>query len=137
MSTGNLRWDDEQADVSTTDVNPFAVLLNESSRWAASVAVPSCRYDLEKPTDKRDHGVAWLVDPISDSWASIVPEDDETFTVRQCGPRRLWAAVENAYQWWQRNGEPAIEEWEWTITPERQSIGLTRQASPARSSDFS
>ncbi|GAA4545876.1 methyltransferase domain-containing protein [Amycolatopsis samaneae] len=127
MSHRKLRWDDEQADRSTTDVNPFVVLLNESSRWAASVAVPMCRYDLEKPTEERDHGVAWLVDPISGSWATVAPEDEDSHTVRQFGPRRLWNETESAYRWWVRKGKPAIESWEWTVSAERQSIQLATE----------
>lgn len=100
------------------------MLLDEASRWAAAVAVPSCRYDLEKKTAQRDHGVAWLTDPVSGSWASVVPGDGGGYIARQCGPRRLWDEVETAYRWWQSQGGPPVEAWMWTITPDRQSITL-------------
>ncbi len=68
-------------------------------------------------------GVAWLADSLSGSWASVTPEG-ERFRVRQAGPRRLWDAAETAYRWWKSRGEPPLSTWEWTITPERQSVIL-------------
>lgn len=119
-----LRWDDPTAERSTTQVSPFTVLLSEAPRWAVAVAVPSCRYNLEKKTAERDHGIAWLADPVSGSWASIVPGDGDLYVARQAGPRRLWDETQTAYRWWQMQGEPALEAWEWTITPDRQSVTL-------------
>lgn len=124
LPSDDLRWNDEFAQQSTTDVSPFGVLLYEDPRWAVAVALPSCRYNLEKRTPERDHGVAWLTDPVSGSWASIVPGDDDTYIARQSGPRSLWDEAETAYRWWKRNGEPPIEAWEWTITRDRQSVTL-------------
>lgn len=80
------------------------------------------RYDVWKASEYRP-GVAWLVDPLSGSWASVVPEG-ERFRVRQVGPRRLWDAAEAAYRWWVERGEPPLSAWEWTITPDRQSVTL-------------
>jgi hypothetical protein len=68
-------------------------------------------------------GVAWLCDALSGSWASIV-RDGDRHIVRQSGPRRLWDAAEAAYRWWQSQGEPPLEAWVWTITPNRQSVTL-------------
>ncbi|MGH3903319.1 MAG: hypothetical protein ACRDTE_03855 [Pseudonocardiaceae bacterium] len=67
--------------------------------------------------------MAWLRDPLSDSWASIVPDGDR-FQVRQAGPRRLWDTAEAAYRWWQARGEPPLSAWTWTATPDRQSVTL-------------
>jgi protein-L-isoaspartate O-methyltransferase len=68
-----LRWDDPTIEPALTDVDPFTALLYEASRWAIAISVPSCRYDLEKRTTERGHGVAWLLDPITGSWASVIP----------------------------------------------------------------
>lgn len=103
-----------------TSVAPWPLLEVPSPRWTVAVAVPSCRYGLEP--GRR----AWLRDPVSGSWATVVPRDDGTHAVRQGGVRRLWDEAEAAYHWWQDNGEPFITDWEWTITPDRQSSSLAK-----------
>ncbi|MGI8308907.1 hypothetical protein [Saccharopolyspora hattusasensis] len=119
---GTMRWDDDSADRSWTDLAPWVPLLADDHRWPIAVALPGCRYDVWKASEYRP-GVAWLVDPSSGSWASVVPEG-ERFRVRQVGPRRLWDAAEAAYRWWVERGEPPLSAWEWTITPDRQSVAL-------------
>lgn len=69
LPRAELAWDAARQE-STTSVSPFPMLLGEASRWAVAVAVPSCRYDVEPRTAERDHGVAWLTDPVSESWGS-------------------------------------------------------------------
>ena len=83
-------------------------------------------YDLEKRTSERGHGVAWLLDPITGSWASVIPTTprSENYLTRQAGPRRLWDEAATAYRWWDQHGKPGIEAWQWTITPDRQRINL-------------
>jgi protein-L-isoaspartate O-methyltransferase len=117
-----LRWDDDTADRTYTDLAPWVPLLADDHRWPLAVALPSCRYEVLKKTPDRP-GVAWLVDPVSDSWASVV-QDGERYLVRQQGPRRLWDAAASAYSWWQTKGSPPIEAWEWTVTRDRQTITL-------------
>jgi protein-L-isoaspartate O-methyltransferase len=117
------QWDDPSADVTFTDLAPWRPLLTENSRWAIAVAVPNCRYDVWEKTAKRC-GVAWLRDPLSQSWASVAQHDDDVFIVRQHGPRRLWDEAEAAVRWWQGKGEPSLEAWVWTITPKQQSVTL-------------
>jgi protein-L-isoaspartate O-methyltransferase len=121
-----LRWDDPDIDPALTDIDPFTALLHEAPRWAIAVSVPSCRYDLEKRTNERRHGVAWLLDPITGSWASVTPTTprSDRYQTRQTGPRRLWDEAAAAYRWWEQHGEPGIEDWQWTITPHRQQISL-------------
>ncbi|MDQ3404490.1 MAG: methyltransferase domain-containing protein [Actinomycetota bacterium] len=119
-----LRWDDPTADMTHTDLAPWIPLLADDHRWPIAVALAGCRYDVWERTDERPHGVAWLRDPLSESWASVVPGEDERYLVRQFGPRRLWNEAETAYRWWRRRGEPPLSAWKWVITPERQSITL-------------
>lgn len=99
-------------------IAPGPLLEVPSPRWALAVAVPSCRYDVEP--GRR----AWLRDPVSGSWATVVPADSGTYLVRQAGVRRLWDEAEAAYRWWRDHGKPFITEWRWTITPDRQTIEL-------------
>ncbi|MGH3936730.1 MAG: methyltransferase domain-containing protein [Pseudonocardiaceae bacterium] len=126
-SWSGLRWDDPALEATRTDIDPFTALLHEAPRWAIAVSVPSCRYDLEKRTSQRGHGVAWLLDPITGSWASVVPTTPRSdhYLCRQSGPRRLWDEAATAYRWWDQQGQPSLEAWQWTITPHRQHINLT------------
>ncbi|HWE90688.1 MAG TPA: methyltransferase domain-containing protein [Pseudonocardiaceae bacterium] len=120
-----LRWDDPAADVSYTEIEPWTTLLRDASQWAIAVAVPQCRHAVWKRTEQRRHGVAWLIDPLSRSWASVVPGDRKgQFVVRQSGPRRLWDETETAYRWWQANGEPPVEAWQFVIGADRQYVRL-------------
>jgi Protein-L-isoaspartate(D-aspartate) O-methyltransferase (PCMT) len=126
-----LGWDDPAADLTHSELQPWTVLLTEASQWAIAVAVPQCQYDVWKRTPERPHGVAWLVDTCSDSWASVVPGDAEgRYDVRQHGPRRLWHEVEAAHRWWRHSGEPTLEDWEFVVTPDRLAV---RPTHPARS----
>lgn len=59
-------------------------------------------------------------DQLSPDWVpplAAVPR--EMFT-----PARMWNEAEAAYQWWQARGAPAVEAWEFAITPDRQSVQL-------------
>jgi protein-L-isoaspartate(D-aspartate) O-methyltransferase len=125
MDWDGLRWDDPAADLSETKIEPWSALLRESSRWAIGIAVPSCRYFVEKATSVRPHGVAWLADPLSRSWASVVPGAEKgRYDVRQTGPRRLWDEVATAYRWWIGSGSPTIDRWRFTIGPATQTVTL-------------
>jgi hypothetical protein len=120
----DVRWEDSDTS-HFSDVDLWALLDDPAARWAVAVAVPSCRYDVEDPTRQRPYPVASLGDPLSGSWAVIVPQKGR-YLVRQAGPRRLWAEAEAAYHWWQGHGGPPISAWEWTITADRQTVQLPR-----------
>ncbi|QWF81755.1 methyltransferase domain-containing protein [Amycolatopsis sp. CA-230715] len=112
-------WEDESADRKTTKTKPWLMLSDFVSRWALAVALPSCRYDMEEGR------LAWLADPLTGSWATIVPSSEEgQFLVRQKGIRRLWDEAETAYRWWIGAGQPTGLNWLWTITPDRQTIEI-------------
>lgn len=111
-------WTDDTADQETTRIRPWLMFSDIVSRWALAVALPSCRYDMT------ENQYVWLRDPVSGSWASVVPAGDGRFLVRQKGARRLWTEAEAAYRWWIGQGKPAGPDWVWTITPQRQTIQL-------------
>ena len=117
-----LRWDDESADRSHTDLAPWVPLLADDHRWPVAVALPGCRSQVWPATGQRP-GVAWLVDPGSGSWASVVA-DGSRYAVRQSGPRRLWDLAESAYREWQARGAPPMSAWEWVVTPQQQTVRL-------------
>ncbi|HEY2724247.1 MAG TPA: hypothetical protein VGI84_06140, partial [Pseudonocardiaceae bacterium] len=70
----------------------------------------------------------WLFDYVSRSWAMFThatPDiTDDTFSVRQYGPRRLFDEVEAAYAWWLDQGSPDADRWRFTVTPDGQRIEL-------------
>lgn len=69
--------------------------------------------------------LAWLGDPLSGSWASVIPGDTkDRYEVRQRGPRRLWQEVEAAYRWWLDQGKPTLDQWRFTVSPDRQTADL-------------
>lgn len=121
----DLRWDDQDADLTHSDLEPWSALLADGPQWAIAVALPQCRFDVWKRSPDRDHGVAWLVDPITGSWASVVPGASRaTYDVRQVGPRRLWDEAEAAHRWWRAAGQPTVEAWEFVVTRGRQWVRL-------------
>lgn len=109
-------WRDPSADQTTTTIKPWLMFSDIVSRWALAVALPSCRYDMQA------HEYVWLRDPLSGSWASVMPCDTGGFLVRQKGIRRLWDEAEAAYRWWIGQGKPTGLDWEWTITPQQQTV---------------
>lgn len=111
-------WQDDTADHTTTTIKPWLTFSDIVSRWALAVALPSCRYNM------KEHEFVWLHDPVSGSWASVVPDGNGRFLVRQKGIRRLWDHAESAYRWWINQGKPVGPDWIWTITPEHQTIQL-------------
>ncbi|GAA3430984.1 hypothetical protein GCM10018954_005850 [Kutzneria kofuensis] len=54
----------------------------------------------------------------------IAPTTHSTYGVRQFGPRRLWDEAEAAYRWWESVNKPGIEDWEWVVAPDRQSVSV-------------
>ncbi|MGH3912563.1 MAG: methyltransferase domain-containing protein [Pseudonocardiaceae bacterium] len=114
----NFDWHDDTADQKITRIRPWLMFSDFISRWALAVALPSCRYDMA------DNEFVWLRDPVSGSWASVVPIDNGNLLVRQKGIRRLWDEAEAAYRWWIGEGRPVGPDWVWTITPQRQTIQL-------------
>jgi protein-L-isoaspartate(D-aspartate) O-methyltransferase len=114
-------WNDRAADFATTHIDASRVLSDPASRWALAVALPSCRYDIEDLPDGKPGDLVWLRDPLTGSWASIVPSS-RGFVVHQFGPRQLWTEAETAYRWWLAKGKPPVSAWTWTITPDRQTV---------------
>jgi protein-L-isoaspartate O-methyltransferase len=114
-------WLDPTADQQTSTIQPWLMFTDIVSRWALAVALPSCRYDM------RAHEYLWLRDPLSGSWASVVPADSGSFLVRQKGIRRLWDEAEAAYRWWIGQGKPTGPNWEWTIAPQQQTVCLPEE----------
>lgn len=103
-------------------------VLRRRSALAISLRVAQCKNLYSPYEEDRGEGIVWFLDPWSRSWASLhhtTPDtSDERYTIRQCGPRRLWVEVEAAYRWWREVGSPATDRWLFTVTPDGQHIEL-------------
>ncbi|MFD9894223.1 hypothetical protein ACFWY9_33155 [Amycolatopsis sp. NPDC059027] len=111
------------AEVSTTDcrgrdldrmLNPGKGLFAIGARLAAANLVTE--WGAYGPL----HHNFELDDPDTRSWARLDANlnDPAPFTVHQFGPRRLWDEVVAAYDWWYENGEPGLDRFGLTVTPE-------------------
>ncbi|QWF80709.1 hypothetical protein [Amycolatopsis sp. CA-230715] len=75
-----------------------------------------------------ENHVVELGDRTTGSYASL----EADWTVRQCGPRRLWDEVEAAYGWWHEHGEPGADRFGVTITAGTQTVWLDEPGSVVR-----
>ncbi|WP_424889765.1 ATP-grasp peptide maturase system methyltransferase [Streptomyces sp. XH2] len=98
------------------------VLSDWTPQFVAQLAVPGAQY-LGMATDDGpmlDH----LVDLSGKSFATLVPDGQDGYLVRQGGPLRLWDAVEEAIGTWRKAGEPPQDEFGLTVTPRHQRVWL-------------
>lgn len=126
LPSGDARSRDEPPRLTHTTLNPGLVLESADCRWALALAMPGCRYIAVPLLAAPQVRVVSLTDPLTGSWASVSPAGGR-FAVRHTGPRRLWDEAESAYGWWKRRGEPALADWEWTVSRDRQSVRLPPQ----------
>lgn len=71
-----------------------------------------------------------VVDLAARSFATLVPDGEGGFLVRQGGPLRLWDAVEKAISAWRNAGAPPQTEFGLTVTPNRQRVWLGSPEGP-------
>ncbi|MCX5381139.1 ATP-grasp peptide maturase system methyltransferase [Streptomyces sp. NBC_00091] len=110
--------DVDQGDLRTAALG--ADVLNDwDTRFVAQLAAPRAqRISLDR------HGCTEqvLVDVEAGSWAALTEADDGRWTVRQGGPDRIWDHIEEYVTRWRSDGAPALDRFEITITPDRQTI---------------
>ncbi|MGW9211327.1 ATP-grasp peptide maturase system methyltransferase [Embleya sp. NPDC055664] len=61
---------------------------------------------------------------VDGSHATLLPQDDGSWRVREGGPRRLWSLAERAVTAWRAQGSPPIDAFRLSIAPDRQTIHL-------------
>ncbi|MGK4580756.1 methyltransferase domain-containing protein [Kitasatospora sp. HPMI-4] len=111
--------DDHWADVSET-VLPRRSVVRGDAAFAVGHRIGDIWHAWQDtPVD----GVAdrlWISSTDRASWAAVDHDgsDDDRFTVRQYGPRRLWDEIEAAYRWWLDHDRPGPERFGLTVTPE-------------------
>lgn len=64
----------------------------------------------------------YLIDVETEAVAAFTPQPDGPYIVRQAGPVALWDAVEEAITAWQRAGEPDIDQFRISVTPDAQTV---------------
>ncbi|WP_406290556.1 methyltransferase domain-containing protein [Embleya sp. NBC_00896] len=90
------------------DITPLHTDVN--LLWALRMALPDVVYT----TDTDEDGVnAWIHDGAS-SWAVVTTEPDGSARTEQGGPRRLFDAVETAWEAWTAHGQ--VSRWDHGIT---------------------
>ena len=110
----------DAAVVSSTDVHPWRVAGEVNAATAIGLRVPGCEsfYHAEDSAT----GTLYLVDQRDRSWATLHLTPEPPYEIRQSGHRKLWDEVKAAYRWWIDAGEPAVDTWKFTITPNSQRI---------------
>ena len=118
-------YDEADARVTYTDLNPMTVIGDHDAATAIGIRVPRCKHLHSPASDDSGEFTLWLLDQTSRSWASVdYSPGGRAYEVNQIGPRSLWNEVENAYHWWGRLGRPSAGQWIFTITPRGQTIAL-------------
>lgn len=87
------------------------------------LAVPQCTLAAGRQEDGTV--TAWLYGLSDRSWAAVGWRPGEPKgEVYQCGPRRLWDAVEAAWRWWDAHGRPEVSRFGLTVTAGHQQVWL-------------
>lgn len=102
-----------------------ACLDDWTARFIAQLAAPTAQWG-----GKSAGGgpmIDYYVDSQTGSIASVTPQEDGSYLVRETGPAAVWATIENAITAWQEAGSPGIEHFRISITPEDQTVYLPGQ----------
>ncbi|MEU0809224.1 ATP-grasp peptide maturase system methyltransferase [Streptomyces sp. NPDC005970] len=105
------------------------VLSEWTPQFIAQLAAPGAQY-LGVSSDggpMLDH----VIDVSGRSFATLLPDGEGGFRVRQGGPARLWDAVEDAIETWQRAGSSPQTAFGLTVTPDRQLVWLGEPDGPS------
>ncbi|WP_311546033.1 methyltransferase domain-containing protein [Streptomonospora wellingtoniae] len=98
---------DEEARANT---DPRETVLDEDAGPALALMVPGWRVGMRHPAPGAEHYV-WVSATGSASWARLHGDG----RVEQGGPRRLWAELVEARQWWVEHGCPGVTDFGVTV----------------------
>lgn len=121
--------DDHEAEVSET-VLPRRSVVHAEAAFAIGHRIGDIWHAWQ---DNPAEGVAdrlWIASADRSSWAAVDHDggDEDVFTVRQYGLRRLWDEIEAAHQWWIANGRPGPDRFGLTVTSEGHQAWLDTPA---------
>ncbi|MFJ8745864.1 ATP-grasp peptide maturase system methyltransferase [Embleya sp. NPDC127516] len=103
-----------------TDLGP-AILRDWAGRFVVQGALPTAQHVTMQV------GNGPFLDHLLDadgSHATLLPQQDGSWNVREGGPRRLWNLAEQAVTCWRAQGAPPVDAFRMSITPDRQTIHL-------------
>lgn len=108
---------------SITATHPSGPLDVDHAQYAIGMLVPDCYQWLEHGSDGY---VVRLEDAHSKSWATVTVTADmeDSYPVRQGGPRLLWDEIEAAYEWWKQIGRPEFTRFGVTVDQDGQRVWL-------------
>ncbi|MEV5967299.1 ATP-grasp peptide maturase system methyltransferase [Kribbella sp. NPDC051952] len=110
----------EAASSRSTSLGPEVLTTYGPAQLVAQLAVPEAQHITFGPGgDLPEH---LLVQP-DESYAALRGAAG-TWTVEQGGPRQLWDEVERAVAEWRAAGEPGIENFRVTVTPQEQRVDI-------------
>ncbi len=105
-----------------TEIHPAALLDDLAFGFIAQLHLPGVRWTRSWPDETGDWSLRlWAA---AGSWAFLphMLSPARRWTVREHGPTRLWAQVEQAWQWWQAAGRPRWDRFGISITPDGQRV---------------
>ncbi|WP_156994228.1 rRNA adenine N-6-methyltransferase family protein [Pseudonocardia acaciae] len=108
--------------IGTTELHPYRWAQNRDAAVAIGQRVNGVSKSYREATPTT--GTVWLLDVVTDSWASVDITEEPPYPVNQSGQRRLFDEVADAYRWWQQAGEPAVTDWTVTVGPHGQRMTL-------------
>jgi hypothetical protein len=79
-----------------------------------------------------DGHTQWLHSLSDDSWTAAVRRErtGPDIVVRRVGHRRLWEEYVATHAWWTAQGEPGVDRFGLTVTPEGQQVWLDDPGRP-------
>ncbi|MGP3969913.1 hypothetical protein [Streptomyces sp. 6N223] len=79
-----------------------------------------------------DGHTQWLYSLSDDSWTAAVRRErtGPDIVVRRVGHRRLWDEYMAAHAWWRAHGEPGVDRFGLTVTPEGEQVWLDHPGQP-------
>lgn len=124
----NSANDREKSKTSMTESELMGEDRFSSQSFAIGLRVRNCVHVV---AEERDGALpVWFYGLTDRSWACVVFRGNDTASVWQSGPRRLWEEIEAAYRWWEGRGKPGHERFGLTVTAEGQAAWLDAPADP-------
>jgi protein-L-isoaspartate(D-aspartate) O-methyltransferase len=98
-------------------------------RFLAGLRMRRASYALQEHDDGHTQ---WLYSLSDDSWTAAVRREStgSDIVVRRVGHRRLWEEYVATHAWWTAQGEPGVERFGLTVTPEGQQVWLDDPGRP-------
>ncbi|WP_369171009.1 methyltransferase domain-containing protein [Streptomyces sp. R28] len=118
--------DREKSETSITESELMGEGRFSPQSFAIGLRVRNCVHAV---AEKRDGArPVWFYGLTDRSWACVLFRENDTASVWQSGPRRLWEEIETAYRWWEDRGKPGHERFGLTVTAEGQRAWLDNPA---------